>query len=74
MYAIASGAFSPIENPLPNPRVIRAVEGAGSEICAGLESTYASFVVLKERSQILIKAVAGYDELIAQIKDGSILT
>jgi hypothetical protein len=31
MYSIASGAFSPIENPLPHPRVIRVVEGAGSD-------------------------------------------
>ena len=67
MHSIASESFDDGDGDVPSFKVFNAFHGARLEMLAGLESTYATFLPLAQRSATLIQALQGYDSLLEDL-------
>jgi len=51
----------------PSDILVRAMQGAHSELLAAIESTYTSFLALHERGCLLSEALIGYDNILEDL-------
>ena len=56
----------------PSDVLVRAVQGAHSEVLAAIESTYTSFLTLHERGIYFTEALIGYDQILEDLANNSL--
>jgi hypothetical protein len=56
----------------PSDILVRAVQGAHSEVLAAIESTYTSFLTLHERGIFFTEALIGYDQILEDLINNSL--
>jgi hypothetical protein len=56
----------------PSDILVRAMQGAHSEILAAIESTYTSFLTLHERGIFFTEALLGYDQILEDLTNNSL--